>query len=180
MKPGCIVFLLIGLQLGVSPGASAQQWRLRAPDAERSFGPNRVALDMGVLGASLGYSRQVSAMTALGLAVGGGAQAGFMLSGELTGDGAAPLFVELASGAAFVRSRIGSRTEVEAGVRLGWLYHSSEYETIFAGVTTALQYRIGRLWVGPRIYWGRLAEEAGRTQTGFGVVPIVGEIRWSW
>jgi hypothetical protein len=169
------------LHLGVTQSASAQQLWLPTPDREQRFGPNRIGLDIGVLAASLSYARQMSPTAEWGLAVSVGAQTGFMLaSGELTGDEAVPLFVELLSGAVFLRGDVGARTELEGGVRVGWLYHASEYETTFRGLYTALQYRLGSVRLGPRVYWGRISEDSGRSQVGFAVVPVTLGLRWSW
>lgn len=176
-----VVLVVLSLDPGGIGAASAQQMWFPAPDREHRFGPNRIALDVGVLAAALGYSRQLSPKAEWGLAVSGGAQTGFMLaSGELTGDEAMPLFVELLGGAVFIRGDVGSRTELEGGVRAGWFYHRSEYETIFSGIYTALQYRLGAVRIGPRLYWGRISEESGRSQVGFAVVPLVLGFRWSW
>lgn len=154
---------------------------LPAPDRDQRFGPNRIALDIGVLAASLGYARQMSPKAEGGLAVFGGAQTGFMLaSGELTGAEAMPLFVELLGGALFLRGDVGGRTELEGGMRVGWFYQATEYETTFRGLYTALQYRFGAARVGPRVYWGRISEESGRSQVGFAVVPVTFGFRWSW
>lgn len=173
--------ILLCLHLGGTQSASAQQMRLPAPDREQRYGPNRIALDIGALAASLGYARQMSTKTEIGLAVAGGAQTGFMLaSGELTGDEPMPLFAELLSGAVFLRGDVGGRTEVEGGLRIAWFYHATEYETTFRGVYTALRYRFGAARVGPRVYWGRLSEESGRTQIGLAVVPLTLGVRWSW
>jgi hypothetical protein len=173
--------VVLGLHLGVNHSVSAQQMWFPAPDRDDRFGPNRISLDMGVLGASLGYSRQMSPNAEWGFAVSGGAQTGFMLaSTELTGDDAMPLFVELLGGAAFIRGAVGSRTELEGGVRVGWYFHSTEYETIFSGLYTGLQYRLGAVRIGPRLYWGRIAEESGRSEVGFAVVPLLLGFRWSW
>lgn len=172
---------VLGLHPGMNATASAQQSWLPAPDGEHRFGPNRIAFDVGILAASLGYSRQMSPKTEWGFAVTGGAQMGFMPgSGELTGDHAVPLFAELLGGAVFVRGEVGSRTELEGGGRIGWFYHRTEYETIFKGLYTALHYRLGAVRAGPRLYWGRITEESGRSQTGFAVVPLVLGFRWSW
>lgn len=176
-----IVLVVLGLHLGGTRAASAQQPWFPPPDREHRFGPNRIALDVGVLAASLGYSRQMSPKAEWGLAVSGGAQTGFMLgSGELAGNEAMPLFVELLGGAVFIRGDVGNRTELEGGVRVGWFYHSTEYETTFRGLYTALQYRIGAMRIGPRLYWGRMAEESGRNEDGFAIVPLVLGFRWSW
>lgn len=173
--------VVLCLHLGVTQSASAQQMWLPAPDREQRFGPNRIALDIGVLAASLGYARQMSPTAEWGFAVSVGAQTGFMLaSGELTGDETMRLFVELLSGAVFLRGDVGARTELEGGVRVGWLYHATEYETTFRGLYTALQYRLGAVRVGPRVYWGRISEESGRSQVGFAVVPVTLGFRWSW
>lgn len=173
--------VVLCLHLGVAPSASAQQVGWPAPDREQRFGPNRIALDLGVLAASLGYDRQVAPNAAWGLAVSGGAQTGLMLfSGELTGAAAMPPFVELLSGAVFLRGDLGTRTELEGGVRVGWFYHGTEYETTFRGLYTALRYRFGAVHVGPRVYWGRISEEAGRTQVGFAIIPVTAGFRWSW
>ena len=173
--------VLLCLHLGVIHSASAQQTWVPAPDRDQRFGPHRIALDIGVLAASLGYARQMSSNVEWGLAVSGGAQTGFMLaSGELTGDEAIPLFVELLSGAVFLRGNVGGRTELEGGLRVGWFYHATEYETTFRGVYTAVQYRVGTVHVGPRVYWGRISEEAGRSQFGIAVVPVTLGFRWSW
>lgn len=172
--------IVLGLHLG-GRAVSAQQVWFPPPDRDERFGPNRISLDIGVLGASLGYARKMSRNAEWGIAVSGGAQTGFMLgSGELTGDEAMPLFVELLGGAAFIRGDIGSRMELEGGVRVGWFFHSTEYETIFSGVYTALQYRLGAVRIGPRLYWGRISEESGRSDVGFAVVPVMLGFRWSW
>lgn len=173
--------VVLCLHLVVTQSASAQQMGLPAPDRDQRFGRNRIALDIGVLAASLGYARQMSPKAEWGLAVSGGAQTGFMLgSGELTGDEAMPLFVELLSGAVFLRGDIGGRAELEGGVRVGWFYHATEYETTFRGLYTALQYRVGAARVGPRLYWGRISEESGRSHVGLAVVPVMVGFRWSW
>jgi hypothetical protein len=98
----------------------------------------------------------------------------------LTGDEAMPLFVELHGGAVFLRGDIGGRTELESGGRIGWFYHDTEYETTFRGLYAALRYRFGAVSSGPRLYRGRISEEAGRSQLGFAVVPITLGFRWSW
>jgi hypothetical protein len=173
--------VVLCLHLGVAQSVSAQQMWLPAPDRDQRFGPNRIALDIGVLAASAGYARQMSPKVEWGFAVSGGAQTGLMLaSGELTGSEAMPLFVELLSGAVFVRGDAGERTELEGGVRVGWFYHATEYETIFRGLYTALRYRLGAVRVGPRVYWGLISEESGRSQVGFAVVPVTLGLRWSW
>ena len=175
------VLIALALHFELDQPVSAQQAWLPPPDRHERYGENRVSLDIGVLGASLGYSRQMSRSAEWGVAVSGGAQTGFMLcSSELTGKQALPLFVELLGGAAFIRGELGSHTELEGGVRVGWLYHSTEYETIFSGIYTALQYRLGAMWIGPRLHWGRIAEESGRSEFGFGVVPLLVGFRWSW
>ena len=154
---------------------------LPAPDGEQRFGPNRIGVDIGVLAASARYARQVSPQAEWGLSVSGGAQTGFMLaSGELTGDAAMPLFVELPGAALFLRGDPGVRTELEGGARVGWFYHTTEHETIFGGLYLALQYRIGSMRLGPRIYWGHMSEESGRSQFNFAVIPLTLGFRWSW
>ena len=55
-----------------------------------------------------------------------------------------------------------------------------EYETIFRGLYAALQYRAGPAHIGPRLYWGRISEESGRSRVGFAVVPLLLGFRWSW
>lgn len=174
--------VVICLHLGLTAdSAPAQQMLLPAPDRAERFGPNRITLDLGVLAASLGYARQMSPQAEWGLAVSAGAQTGFMLySGELTGEAAAPLFVELLSGAVFLRGDVGRRTELEGGARVGWFFHATEHETIFRGLYAALQYRFGGVRVGPRLYWGRIEEESGRSDVGFAVVPATVAFRWSW
>ena len=173
--------MVLCLHLCIAQAVSAQQWRLPAPDRAERFGPNSIALDVGVLAASVAYARQLSPRTEWGLAVSGGAQTGFMLeSGELTGDEATPLFVELLSGALFLRGDVGARTELEGGARVGWFFHATEYETTFRGLYTALQYRFGAVHIGPRLYWGRISEESGRSQVGFALVPVTLRLRWSW
>lgn len=177
-----IALVLFGLSLGWSDEAAAQRRRFPAPDRERSFGPNQLTVGVGVVGASLTYARQVSPRTAWGLGLGGGLQIGYMFAaGELTGDGDIPAFVELASGSTFMRGQTGSRTEIEGGVRIGWLYHpSTEHETIFTGVSADFRYRIGALRLGPRLYWGRIAEEAGRSQMVVAAIPLLATFRWTW
>ena len=176
-----VSMVVLGLHLGGHQFASAQQTWLPPPDRDDRFGPNRISVGVGVLGVSAGYSRQLSRNVEWGLAVSGGAQTGFMLfSGELTGDAAVPLFVELLAGAAYVRGDVGGRTELEGGARVGWFFHTTEYETVFSGLYTALQYRLGAARLGPRLYWGRIAEESGRSDVGFAVVPLLLSFRWSW
>ncbi|HEX6134765.1 MAG TPA: hypothetical protein VFZ24_12430 [Longimicrobiales bacterium] len=182
MKHRGIVLLLIGLHVGFSTEAAAQRLRIPRPDAALSDGLNRLSLELGILGASLAYSRLTGPRVALGIEVTGGAQAGFMTSsGEITGDGSTPSFIELLSGAAFLRVQPASRIEVDGGVRAGWFYHPpTEYESIFKGIYSSLHYRFGAVRVGPRIYWGEVSEEAGRTQSGFAVVPLTARVTWSW
>lgn len=166
---------------GVAQPVSAQQMGFPEPDRDQRFGPNRIGVDIGALAVSVSYSRQVSSRAEWGVAVSGGAQTGFMVgSSELTGDHAMPLFVELASAAAFVRGDLGERTELEGGARAGWLFHATEFETIFGGIYTSVQYRIGAARIGPRVYWGRISEESGRSETSFAVIPLTLGFRWSW
>ena len=174
--------MLIALNaITAAEGAAQQRW-FPAPDAEQSFGPNGISIDLAVLGASLAYSTQRSSRVALGLAVGGGATTGVMFSsGELTGDDDIRLFAELLSGSAFLRGQVGARTEIEGALRVGWLYHPpTEFETIFTGASADLRYRIGAVRVGPRIYLGRVAEESGRSQVVLAAVPFLASFRWTW
>ena len=182
MKRRGIVVVLIGLNVAMGADAAAQQRWFPAPDAEQSFGPNGLSIDLAVLGASLAYSKHGSPRVALGLAVGGGATTGLMLSsGELTGDDDIRLFAELLSGSAFLRGQVGARTEIEGAVRVGWFYHPpTEFETIFTGASADLRYRIGAVRVGPRIYFGRVVEEAGRSQVVLAAVPLLASFRWTW
>ncbi|HSJ30786.1 MAG TPA: hypothetical protein VK933_05085 [Longimicrobiales bacterium] len=177
-----VVVLVFGFIAALRTDAVAQQRWFPAPDAERSFGPNAISIDLAVLGASIAYSRQGSHGVALGLAVGAGATTGVMFSsGELTGDGSTPLFVELLSGSAFLRGQVGARTEIEGALRVGWFYHPpTEFETIFTGASADLRYRIGAVRVGPRIYLGRVSEEGGRSQAGMAIVPLLATWRWTW
>jgi hypothetical protein len=177
-----IALLLISFQVSSFGEVAAQRVHLPAPDAEQSPGPNHLSIALGFLGASISYSTQRTPRAALGLAVGGVAQQGFMFpAGEVTGEGGVPWFAELLGGSAFLRHQIGSRTEIEGGPRVAWLYHfPSEYETIFAGVSVDLRYRVGRVRLGPRVYWGRIGEEAGRSQTVLAVAPLIATLRWSW
>jgi hypothetical protein len=177
-----MVVMLIGLNVVAAADAAAQQRWFPAPDAEESFGPNGISIDLAVLGASLAYSKQGSPRVALGLVVGGGATTGVMFSsGELTGDDGIRLFAELLSGSAFVRGQVGARTEIEGALRVGWFYHPpTEFETIFTGASADLRYRIGAVRVGPRIYFGRVAEEAGRSQVVLAAVPLLASFRWTW
>ena len=182
MRRRGIVVMLIGLNVAPAADAAAQQRWFPAPDAERSFGPNGTSIDLAVLGASLAYSKQASPRVALGLAVGGGATTGVMFSsGGLTGDDPLPLFVELLSGSGFLRGQVGARTEIESALRIGWFYHPpTEFETIFTGVSADIRYRIGAVRVGPRVYIGRVAEEAGRRQVVLAAVPLLVSFRWTW
>lgn len=177
-----IALLVISLLVGPVGQAAAQGRYFPTPDAEASFGPNRLSISLGYLGASVSYSTQRTPQAALGLAVGGVAQQGFVFpAGEVTGEGRVPWFAELLSASAFLRHQIGCRAEIEGGPRVAWLYHfPSEHETIFAGVSTDLRYRIGKVRLGPRVYWGRISEEGGSSQTVFAVAPLIATLRWSW
>ncbi|HSK18595.1 MAG TPA: hypothetical protein VK912_05605 [Longimicrobiales bacterium] len=174
--------MLIGLNAATVADAAAQQRWFPAPDGAESFGPNGISIDLAVLGASLAYSKQTSPRVALGVAVGGGATTGVMFtSGELTGDDDIRLFAELLSGSAFMRGQVGARTEIEGALRVGWFYHPpTEFETIFTGASADVRYRIGAVRVGPRIYFGRVAEEAGRSQVVLAAVPLLASFRWTW
>lgn len=176
-----VALVVLSLHAGAVQSASAQQMPWPAPDRDQRFGPNSIVVDIGVLAASLGYARQMSPNAEWGLTVSGGAQTGFTLtSGAVTGDEAVHLFAELLSGAVFLRADVGGRTELEGGVRVGWLYHSTEHETIFRGVYTQLKYRWGPVRFGPRVYAGRISDESGRGQVGLAVVPLTLGFRWSW
>lgn len=181
-RAGRIALFLIGVQLGVSSPAAAQRAYFPPPDAAESFGPNALSISVAYLGASVSYSIQRTPRTSLGLTVAGLAQQGFMFpAGEVTGEASVPWFAELLGGSAFLRHKVGSRGEMEYGPRVAWLYHfPSEHESIFVGVSADLRYRIGSVLLGPRVSWGRIAEESGLSQTVFSVVPLTATLRWSW
>lgn len=181
LKCLCVTFVLLTAHFGGAQPSSAQQNWLPAPDRDQRLGPNRVGLDIGVLAASLSYARQASSSLEWGVTIAAGAQTGFMLgSSELAGDAAIPLFVELFSAGVFLRGDLATRTELEAGARVGRLYHASEYETLFSGIYSSVSYQIGALHLGPRIDVGRIAEETGRSEFKVAIVPLTVGFRWSW
>jgi hypothetical protein len=172
---------VVAFHLGMAQPACAQQIGFPTPEHGQRLGPNRIGLDIGVLAASVSYARQVSPAAEWGIAVSGGAQTGFMLgASELGGDATVPLLVELLSAAAFLRGGVGGRTNLEGGARVGWLYHTTEYETLFGGLYGAVQYRIAAVHLGSRIYVGRISEETGRYEFVFAVIPLTVGFRWSW
>ena len=140
---------------------------------------HRVALDVGVLAATVSYAHAISDRARVGLAVGGGGQLGWTLgSGTITtGDRSAPaMFLEILQGSLFFRRGSGA-WQLEPGFRASWNYHArTEFESRFYGPYLAVFRRLGCCDVGARLQLGRWSEEAGRSETQLGVVPLL--LRW--
>jgi hypothetical protein len=179
--PRIVAYGLVTGWLAVAAGSAAGQ---------RPFGVvpvtarNSVTLDLLPLAGSIGYARKLAGGAWVGAGLGAGAGAGIMvLTDEFSegGYGADRVFVQLLNGDVFIRSKADRNVQIEAGARAAWLYHPpTEYETRFIGAQLTVLVRAGRIRLGPRLMFGHMSEEAGRSATNVGIVPLIARLEWAW
>ena len=146
--------------------------------------PHEVNIDIGVVGASVGYAIQSSPGRLYGVQVGlGGDWINRTIVGgphftEAGGDG----MLELGHLAVFQRGHYGRLFSLDVGARIAPFLHTNDLDddpglALFAGAYAMPMIGIGgRFAVGPRILAGALTEGAGKTEFGINVAPLVGRV----
>lgn len=143
-----------------------------------------VGIEAGILGIGITYAQVSGKSAAVGIGAGAGGTLGIMLLADefSTGSyGPDHTFAELLHGDLFLRTSASAAWQFEVGARVSWVYHlPTEYETIFVGLQAAPLVRLGSFRLGPRLLVGRMTEEAGRSGTNIGLIPLLIRYEWRW
>jgi hypothetical protein len=158
--------------------------------AQRRVPDNRFALDVGVIGATLGYANRVGGDWFAGAEVGGGgdflnamvlggrhfSQDGWLSYEEPDASGEENVF-ELGHVAFFARHEAGDRFQADVGVRASVFFHFDASDDdpgggLFVGPYTSLYWGWRHFKVGPRIAAGLFYENADTREFGINVAPL--------
>lgn len=178
--PMRIVLCALGALIVAATSAAAQR---RVPD-------HRFTVDLGVVGATLGYASRVGGDWFAGAEIGGGGDflnamvvggRHFSQDGWISYDGAdytgeENLF-ELGHLAFFARREAGDRFQADVGVRGSVFLHFDPSDDdpgggLFAGPYASLYWGWRHFKVGPRIAAGLFYEDADTREFGVNVAPL--------
>ncbi len=158
--------------------------------AQRRVPEHRFSLDVGVVGASLGYANRVGGDWLAGAEVGGGgdfvnvmvlggrhfSRDGWPAYEEPGASGDEDLF-ELGHVALFARREAGERFQADLGVRASAFLHFDPSDDdpdggLFAGPYASLFWGWRRVKLGPRIAAGLFYEDPYTRELGINVAPL--------
>jgi hypothetical protein len=174
-----ILLCALGALLAAAPAAAQR----RVPDS-------RFTLDVGVVGATLGYAGRVGGDWFAGAEIGGGgdflnamvlggrhfSQDGWLSYEEPDASGEENVF-ELGHVAFFARREASDRFQADVGVRASVFFHFDPSDDdpgggLFVGPYTSLYWGWRHFKVGPRIAAGLFYEDADTRELGINVAPL--------